>query len=300
MARVGLVLGGGGIPGEAFHRGVLRALLDTADWDARTADRIVGTSAGSLVAASLRQPATTDGLLDEAITEGARFLPGLGAVAAAAFRPWRARPGVLASSFMPAGRRSTDWIVEGVRRRYGGFWAEDPLWVCAVRCDNGQRVVFGRDEAPATTVASAVAASCAIPGYFRPVVIDDVAYVDGGAHSPTNADVLADEGLDVVLVSSPMSVVPTGVRPKVDLSARLFFHRYVTRELAAVRRGGAMTLAFEPGASGLRAISINALNALRVDVVEELAYQSACRQLERPHLRPLRDLLASTADERSA
>jgi NTE family protein len=133
MARIGLVLGAGGLPGEAFHRGVLRALSDVADWDARTTEVVVGTSAGALVAASLRRPDPMSAeLLDDEIVSRARVLPGIRALAATAVRPWRTRPGVLASSLLPAGRRSTDWIVEGVRGRYGARWADRPLWLCTI------------------------------------------------------------------------------------------------------------------------------------------------------------------------
>ena len=48
--RRGLVLGGGGILGAAWESGVLFG-LDSGGLDAARADRIVGTSAGSLVAA---------------------------------------------------------------------------------------------------------------------------------------------------------------------------------------------------------------------------------------------------------
>src|SRR3712207_366785 len=52
--RVGLVLGAGGMAGTAFHAGVLQALFEDAGWDAREAEVIVGTSAGSTSAALLR------------------------------------------------------------------------------------------------------------------------------------------------------------------------------------------------------------------------------------------------------
>src|SRR5205085_3550651 len=52
--RIGLVLGAGGAVGHAFHSGVLAALSDVTGWDARDADVIVGTSAGSVVGALLR------------------------------------------------------------------------------------------------------------------------------------------------------------------------------------------------------------------------------------------------------
>ena len=54
MASVALVLGAGGVTGGAFHAGVLAALHDVIGWDARTADLVVGTSAGSATGAALR------------------------------------------------------------------------------------------------------------------------------------------------------------------------------------------------------------------------------------------------------
>ena len=54
MARIGLVLGAGGIVGQAYHAGVLAALEHDLGWDPRTADVIVGSSAGSLTGALLR------------------------------------------------------------------------------------------------------------------------------------------------------------------------------------------------------------------------------------------------------
>lgn len=52
--RVALVLGAGGSVGHAFHVGVLCALSEELGWDARSAELIIGTSAGSVVAAGLR------------------------------------------------------------------------------------------------------------------------------------------------------------------------------------------------------------------------------------------------------
>ena len=52
--RIGLVLGAGGITGFAYHSGVLSSLNRLTGWDPRTADVIVGTSAGSGFGAMLR------------------------------------------------------------------------------------------------------------------------------------------------------------------------------------------------------------------------------------------------------
>src|ERR1700736_3782564 len=51
---VGLVLGAGGMVGMAYHAGDLRALEQVSGFDAAGADLLVGTSAGSVVAAHLR------------------------------------------------------------------------------------------------------------------------------------------------------------------------------------------------------------------------------------------------------
>ena len=89
--RIGLVLGGGGVTGIAFHAGVLTALARV--WDARTAEVIVGTSAGSLSTALMRAgfppadyvPQVTGAAMSG---EGQRVLSGLGPVGPArAARP---------------------------------------------------------------------------------------------------------------------------------------------------------------------------------------------------------------------
>ena len=53
---------------------------------------------------------------------------------------------------------------------------------------SGRRVIFGAPDAPRATVAQAVLASCAVPWLFAPVEIGEREYVDGGVWSPTNLD----------------------------------------------------------------------------------------------------------------
>src|SRR6059058_1589607 len=54
VTRVGLVLGAGGVVGQAYHAGVLAVLEHDCGFDAREADMIVGTSAGSVTGTLLR------------------------------------------------------------------------------------------------------------------------------------------------------------------------------------------------------------------------------------------------------
>jgi len=49
--RVGLVLGAGGVLGGAWLVGALEAIAAETGWDPGSADRLVGTSAGSMIGA---------------------------------------------------------------------------------------------------------------------------------------------------------------------------------------------------------------------------------------------------------
>src|SRR5207249_11945245 len=148
-ARVGLVLGGGGTVGGAFHAGVLAALA-SAGWDARSAEVIVGTSAGSITGALLRAGLPPSDLearaLDRPLSaEGAGVMGRVGLVSppslsggrrrvgaapmtapsalmAAALRPWRARPGALAAALLPSGTVPTDVIRDSVGPLFGSRW----------------------------------------------------------------------------------------------------------------------------------------------------------------------------------
>jgi NTE family protein len=122
--------------------------------------------------------------------------------------------------------------------------------VCALRLDDGERVVFGAAGAVTATVGEAVGASCAIPGWFAPVRIGGARYVDGGAYSLANLDTVAGADLEVVIVSSPMSAVPAAAR-SVDGAVRAAAHLQLGRESARVRAHGTKVIAIEPDAADL-------------------------------------------------
>jgi len=54
LPSIGLVLGAGGVVGQAYQAGVLAALEREIGWDPRLATIVVGTSAGSVTGAALR------------------------------------------------------------------------------------------------------------------------------------------------------------------------------------------------------------------------------------------------------
>jgi NTE family protein len=298
--RTAVVLGAGGLTGHAFHVGALRALHELTGFDARTADILVGTSAGSYVAASLAAGLSAAdqaaGLTGEPMsTEGAALRQRAGSLGplpepadrtrrpldpwAAVRRPFRVRPGALVAGLIPAGRNSSSLLQRGAGALHGDAWPSRDLRICALRVRDGKRVVLGTTDAPVTDVGTAVAASCAIPGYYQPVVIDGQAYVDGGAHSPTNVDVLRRDGLDLVLVLSPMTAGPKhGARA--DLAVRLAFRSYLAREVAAVRRTGAEVVVFQPSRVDLDAMGLNPMNGERAVAVVDSVAESVRARLE--------------------
>lgn len=278
----GLVLGAGGTLGEAFHQGVLRALQEHG-LDPRTAKVLVGTSAGSVVAASLRRQgsATPVPPLTDWERRRRRLGPDRAVALSLARRPRQALNALLLAPEIGRGRLPTSFFRDMLRRQHGLAWPDAALWIVAVRRDNGRRVVFGKPGEPTTDVATAVAASCAIPGYFQPVDIDGTAYVDGGVHSPTNADLLAGADLDLVVVSSPLSMDPRQARPRLDLGLRLMFHRYLRSEVWSLRRRGERVITIEPDAAVLQLMGVNMMSGRRAEEVQERAYELAVRRLDR-------------------
>ncbi|HEX5224221.1 MAG TPA: patatin-like phospholipase family protein, partial [Solirubrobacteraceae bacterium] len=99
------------------------------------------------------------------------------------------------------GERSLEQLASAVRRS-GARW-DGRLRVCAVELQSGRRVVFGAPGAPSVEVATAVCASCAIPGVFEPIRAAGRTFVDGGAWSPTNLDALDVQRGERVLCLNP-------------------------------------------------------------------------------------------------
>jgi NTE family protein len=308
--RVGLVLGAGGVAGGAFHAGVLAALEEVTGWDPRRATVVAGTSAGSITATSLRAGLCAADLLARAegrplSAAGARLLAGAGPppgppagrsaararrpadiaarLARAAARPLEARPLALLAGLLPEGAVGTDPISAAIARLPLATWPGDPLWICAVRERDGRLVVFGRDRRP--PLPDAVAASCAIPGFYRPVRIDGETFVDGGAHSPTNADVLSGARVDLVVVSSPMSLTGRGLRLAIDQPARRWSRLLLEAEARRLRRHGTHVIAFQPTAGDAAVIGPNPMDPGRRAAVARQARQSTLRRLARADTR---------------
>jgi NTE family protein len=314
MGGVGLVLGAGGVVGQAYHAGVLAMLEHDYGWDPRSADVIVGTSAGAITGALLREgvpatelaawavkaPLSAEGqVLRELFgTEIPEFEPlhplrmlrrlpdppGWGVVRHAITRPGRFRPMVAGIARLAPGRHDIAAQLGMLRKVEGRAWPERELWICTVRRDDGRRVVFGRPGSPDAPLHLAIAASCALPGYFAPVRIGEHAYVDGGTHSPTNAAVVWERDLDLVIVVSPMS--GPAERPT-DLYGASRWHaaRLCRREVRALRDRGTAVVVFRPGPAEQEVMGTNLLARERVEDVVQRTFLSSGEYAARPDVR---------------
>jgi NTE family protein len=226
-----LVLGGGGLAGIAWEVGVLVGLAE-GGVDLGLADRIVGTSAGSIVgtllatgvdleavhaqhrsgeaAASSGPPATLDmealGAQLAAAMDGARD-PGemrarLGAWALAADTPPEAERRAIIDARLPVKE-----------------WPRTDLRITAVDAETGELAVFTRDAR--VDLVDAVAASCAVPGVWPPMTAGKRRYVDGGVASIVHVARADDDGFEItgaagrVLVVAPLDPPAGGPFPSV-------------------------------------------------------------------------------------
>lgn len=249
---VGIVLGAGGPLGWAYHLGVIAGVREAIGREPANADRIVGTSAGGAIAATLLTGSSTEEALELITTppSGDDRERMRAARVSAARNPLRAlRP--LAPGLAPRVRQvglttalvgllPTGLFPTVFLRRFGADvpWP-DQLWIPSVRVDDGKVVVFGRDPI-AATLGDAVEATSAVPGLFQPKVIDGSRYVDGAVASSTHADTLVPEGHDIVLISAPMTRPGRG---PIKVQAR----RRLANEIDALTKNGhTRTLTLSP------------------------------------------------------
>lgn len=171
---IGLVLGGGAARGFA-HIGVIQALEEAGIHP----DLVVGTSAGSVVAA-----------LYASGKNGKDLQKVADSMEEATFSDWQLpffKPGVLKG----------EALARFISGQVGGRQIQDlpmALGVVATDLDSGRGILFQRGD-----VATAVRASSAIPALFQPVLISGREYVDGGLVAPVPVQFARQMGAQVVI-----------------------------------------------------------------------------------------------------
>jgi NTE family protein len=111
------------------------------------------------------------------------------------------------------------------------------------------------------------------------VTINGIEYLDGGIHSPTNADVLRSERLDVVVVVSPMSL--HGYSAGVDAAIRVASHRRLEREVRRLEAAGTKVIRFEPGSQVRLAMGLRAMTDSRTKQIVQASYAEVKARAQR-------------------
>lgn len=320
VPRRGLVIGAGGALGGAWAVGALHALETVEGFSLRELDLVVGTSAGSVLAAMIGfgvsvhdmadrlsgpSPADVDGTgavnpfavpdyVHHALGQIPRPVPlpsSMALAAKVASRPRQYTLMTVAAALAPRGRGDLSPVGELVKEVSDGRdWPATPkAWVIAVDQRTGRRVAFGKRGAPETPLPDAIVASCSAPGYFPPATIQGRSYVDGGAVSVTNADLLDEERLDEVLILAPMSMrerdQTTSAAAWLERQLRRHISRRLAGEVDRLRAAGMTVRVLEPTAEDLAAMGSNVMDPRRRRDVLATAMRTTTERLTaRPRL----------------
>jgi NTE family protein len=313
------------VQGGAWLTGGLDAVAESTGWDPASAEVIVGTSAGSMIGSLLAaglppwfMVAHSRGESFAGMTDargepaenadrsaGARFrlergalplFPGsLPLAVRSMLRPQRHTPAGVLSGWLPRGMISNEPLREIIHRSVEGSWTEHPNhWVVACDYSRGRRVSFGRGGAPRAQLADAVAASCAIPGFYRPVRIGGRLYVDGGIWSTSNLDTVRGLGLDLVICLNPTSTLhPIGAAVNPLSWVRLMTSgeagRRLGREARKLREEGTEVALIQPLHRDMEAMGLNLMSGSNRNHVIEVARETVAEQLSEE---PLASLIA--------
>lgn len=203
--RIGLALGGGAARGFA-HIGVIQVLEEQGI----RPDLVVGTSAGSLVAAM--------------------YASGKSGVEMGSLAQSMDESGLTDWSFPGRGLIRGEALARYVRSQTGNLNIEQmktPLGIVATDLGDGSAILFQRGD-----TGVAVRASSAVPAVFQPVKIGSREYVDGGLVSPVPVRFARQMGADLVIavdISSPPDGNATGDALRMLLQTFAIMGRSINR-----------------------------------------------------------------------
>jgi NTE family protein len=248
-----LVLGGGGVTGVAWETGLLLGLAE-AGLDLSDADVLVGTSAGSVVAAQVTSGVSLDELfaaqVAEASSEIAARMSGAALIRFMVAMAWPGDPQQARARLGRAALRAKT-VPEAQRRAViasrlpNHEWPQRRLLIPAVDVETGAVMVF--DKSSGVPLVDAVAASCAVPVVWPPMTINGRRYMDGGVRSVANVDLA--KGCERIVVIAPTTAA---LRRADRLDAQV-----------ATLGAGVRSVIISPNAASRAAIGNNVLDPAR-------------------------------------
>ncbi len=226
------MLAGGGLAGIAWETGILRGIEDESPQTAGAllaSDVVIGTSAGSTVAAQLHSGLRLDELYERQVDGVSKEIDPevhIDDITALFLNALSDPDATMAQKLQRIGHvaRSTKTVAEADRRDViaqrlpSHAWPQRDLRISAIDIGTGELVAFDRESG--VGLVDAVAASCAVPGAWPPVTIGERRYMDGGVGSTMNLRLAEDCDAVVVLVPSGKGAPsPFGRDPAVEVDA---------------------------------------------------------------------------------
>jgi NTE family protein len=286
-----VVIGCGGALGGAWAAAALRSAENRLGWDLRNADVIIGTSAGAVLGTLLSAGVSVDeiahwqgGHSKSVFTQDAASVPSLPPRPKAALTAPGLISGLLQrkvslmtalSGMLPVGTADMQGFVDLIDAVVPpGQWTRHPAtWLMVVDAANGQRVALGYPGSPSIAMNKAVCASYAVPGWCPPVEHNGRTYIDGGAASPTSADLLISTDVSEAIVIAPMASTDMGMpRNPAEAAERLLrkqMTRIVEKEIRQLEHAGIRVRKMYPVRDDLAAMGYNLMDrSKRRDVYE--------------------------------
>jgi predicted acylesterase/phospholipase RssA len=333
------VCAGGGVTGAIYEIGVLAALEERLDGFSLTeCDIFVGVSAGSYVGTLVASGVSPSVLFQNAthprtsdLDQLSLFRPNLGEIVSRLV----SAPVTLARSLLDFYRNRQDATVTDLVASFAGLlpsgfflldgletwlatWLSEEgrtndfralarkLRVVAVALDTGETRVFGEPGSDTVPISQAVAASCALPGFFRPVRIDGVDYIDGGVRKTANISLALKERCGLVLCVNPIvparfdlaqgllpdgrdqgALASRGLLSILDQVFRLTLHSRLQYGLSRYRREHPETdiVLFEPRPEELPRLMRSIMRTSGRIRIAEYAYRSTLLKLDAEYSR---------------
>jgi len=313
--KTALILAGGAVAGASFMAGGLNALggymekKEMSDFDI-----FVGISAGSLLAAPLIAGIGPEEILASIEGGSSRFTKFSGwhyyfpNIAETLIRPMSFLKRLLTEKkspsfyeMLPSGFFDNGPIEHYIRKNIekngltnsfkSAFRATGKrLYVVASRLDDATRTVFGHDEVGEFKISEAIQASTAMPGFYKPVNLGGVDYVDGGVQDTASIDIAIEKGADLIVCYNPFRphtksgrLSGEGVMSVLNQTVRTFFHARLHATLEKYRRDenfkGDIIL-IEPKDSDKEYFDLNPLIFSNMKRAAALGFESVTRSVD--------------------
>ncbi|MFQ5824871.1 MAG: patatin-like phospholipase family protein [bacterium] len=237
--RIALCLAGGGITGAMYEVGCLTALDEFFErpYCVNQFDIFVGTSAGALIASLIANGYTSREIFEGISQEDKSrlnfkrkniynlrwfeilksFLPLFKRMPSLIRYGWINRRQAsfmdllsILQEFIPPGifsLNNLDKFVAGLLYPEGKTNdfrnLKKELYIPATELDTGKRWIFGEEENNCVPISKAVAASTAIPIFFRPFRINGHDFIDGSTSQVSHMDIALKHGAKLVIIINP-------------------------------------------------------------------------------------------------